>query len=72
MISTIDLPSAQEEVVMDSDSAVLEKIADMGTPGGEVEFDPAEAEQVGAFYEDALPESEAWESRFDHVTQLEG
>ena len=37
------------------------------TPGFEVEFDPEEAEQAGAFEEDALSEADALESSVDWV-----
>ena len=39
--------------------AVREKMADALTPGFQVEFDPDEAERVGAFVEDALSEQDA-------------
>ena len=42
-----------------------EKLLDAQTPGFEVEFDPAEAEQAGAFQEDALSESDALDSTID-------
>ena len=35
-------------------SVLKEKLLDAQTPGFEVEFDPDEAEQAGAFQEDAL------------------
>ena len=35
------------------------------TPGYQVEFDPIEAERVGAFEEDALSEADALESALD-------
>jgi hypothetical protein len=42
-----------------------EKLADAMTPGLHVEFDPEEAEQAGAFVEDALSEQDAAESGID-------
>ena len=49
-------------------AAVLhEKLADAMTPGYQAEFDPEEAEQAGAFIEDALSEQDALESDIDLV-----
>lgn len=45
--------------------AVHEKLEDVLTPGYQVEFDPAEAEQAGAFAEDALSEQDAAASAQD-------
>ena len=42
-----------------------QKLIDAMTPGAVVEFDPDEAEQAGAFVEDALTEAEALESTAD-------
>lgn len=47
--------------------ALADKLEDMETPGFEAEFDPDEAENVGAFVEDALTEQEARESIIDLV-----
>ena len=47
--------------------AIREKLTDALTPGYQVEFDPDEAERVGAFEEDALSEQEAIESDVDLV-----
>lgn len=46
-------------------AAIDEKIDDLETPGYEVEFDPDEAEQIGAFSEDALNEEDAADSTTD-------
>ncbi|MGO9532114.1 MAG: hypothetical protein ACLP3B_13190 [Syntrophobacteraceae bacterium] len=46
----------------DAAEALREKLADMETPGFEVEFDPEEAELAGAFVEDALSEQDALDS----------
>lgn len=46
-------------------AALAEKLADAGTPGYQVEFDPLEAEKVGAFREDALSEGDALGSADD-------
>jgi hypothetical protein len=45
--------------------AVREKLVDVLTPGYQVDFDPAEAEQAGAFHEDALSEQDAAASAED-------
>ena len=46
-------------------SIVDEKLVDALTPGYQVEFDPEEAEEAGAFKEDALNEEDAAESNID-------
>jgi hypothetical protein len=45
--------------------AIRDKLIDAMTPGYQVEFDPVEAERVGAFEEDALSEADALESALD-------
>ena len=47
------------------DAALREKLADALIPGFQAEFDPDEAEQVGAFQEDALSEQDALDSAVD-------
>lgn len=42
-----------------------EKLVDPLTPGQHVEFSPEEAEQAGAFIEDAISEEDAMESDTD-------
>jgi hypothetical protein len=49
----------------DSVDVLNEKMIDAMTPGAMVEFDPDEAERIGAFQEDALDESDALESSID-------
>ena len=51
--------------------ALGEKLADAQTPGFQAEFDPEEAEQLGAFKEDALTEQDALDSDMDLVYFLE-
>lgn len=51
----------------DADDALREKLTDALTPGYQVEFDPDEADQVGAFVEEALSEQDAMESAIDLV-----
>ncbi|WP_226669027.1 conjugal transfer protein TraD [Microbulbifer aggregans] len=40
------------------------KLEDLEVPGAVIEMNPDEAEQLGAFQEDALTEEEALESAF--------
>lgn len=47
--------------------AIREKLTDALTPGYQAEFDPDEAERVGAFAEDALSEQDALDSDVDLV-----
>ncbi len=48
-------------------AALRDKLTDLLIPGYSVEFDPDEAEQAGAFQEDALSEQDAADSCFDLV-----
>jgi hypothetical protein len=48
-----------------ADAALADKLADAMIPGFEAEFDPDEAERVGAFNEDALSEVDALDSCID-------
>jgi hypothetical protein len=47
------------------DAALREKLSDALVPGFQAEFDPDEADRVGAFQEDALSEQDALESDVD-------
>jgi hypothetical protein len=49
---------------------VTEKLQDALTPGYQAEFDPEEADQAGAFFEDALSEQDAMESDADLMDAL--
>lgn len=49
----------------DNDDLIKDKFADAMVPGHAVEFDPPEAERVGAFPEDALSEQDAMDSAID-------
>ncbi len=40
------------------ETAIMDKMQDLETVGLSVEFDPVEAEIVGAFFEDAMSEDE--------------
>jgi hypothetical protein len=52
-----------------SADALQEKLSDAMTPGYQVEFDPDEAQAIGAFVEDALSELDAIESDIDLVNE---
>lgn len=47
------------------ENALQEKLADVGIPGFEADFDPDEAEQAGSFTEDALSAEDAADSSTD-------
>jgi hypothetical protein len=49
---------------------VVVKLTDAMTPGAQIEFDPAEAEQAGAFQEQAMSLADA-EAATDDVAELE-
>ncbi|WP_041647976.1 hypothetical protein [Aromatoleum aromaticum] len=53
--------------VTNATDAIREKLIDAQTPGYQAEFDPDEAERVGAFAEDALSEQDALDSDVDLV-----
>ena len=57
-------PDIQEQVIQ-------EKQLDAEIPGFQAEFDPLEAERLGAFKEDALTEQDALDSTIDHATEVE-
>ncbi len=50
---------------MESHDIVNEKLEDSDTPGMVVEMDPDEADQAGAFFENALSLDEALEAALD-------
>ena len=50
---------------------IQEKLLDAEIPGFQAEFDPLEAERLGAFAEDALNEQDALESSIDHTAEVE-
>lgn len=52
-----------------SQEVMREKMIDILTPGYQAEFDPLEAEKVGAFVEDAMSETDALESTEDAINQ---
>ncbi len=55
--------SMKDQEIMDA--VIEEKLIDMETPGFAAEFDPLEAERLGAFKEDALTEQDALDSTID-------
>ena len=57
-------PDIQEQVIQ-------EKQLDAEIPGFQAEFDPLEAERLGAFKEDALSEEVALDSTIDHTAEVE-
>jgi len=50
---------------------IQEKLLDAEIPGFQAEFDPLEAERLGAFTEDALSEQDALESTIDHAAEVD-
>lgn len=49
-----------------------QKLMDAQTPGFQAEFDPDEAELLGAFREEALSETDALDSSIDQPESAEG
>lgn len=52
---------------LNKESVIDEKMEDALTPGVEVECDPEEAEELGAFFEDALSEEDAKDGIVDLI-----
>jgi len=50
---------------------IQEKLLDAEIPGFQAEFDPLEAERLGAFTEDALSEQDALDSTIDQIAEVE-
>ncbi|MBX3618049.1 conjugal transfer protein TraD [Nitrosomonas sp.] len=50
---------------------IQEKLLDAEIPGFQAEFDPLEAERLGAFKEDALSEEDALDSTIDHTAEVQ-
>ena len=57
-------PDIQEQVIQ-------EKLLDAEIPGFQAEFDPLEAQMLGAFTEGALSEQDALDSTIDHIAEVE-
>ncbi|MCE7914613.1 MAG: conjugal transfer protein TraD [Nitrosomonas sp. PRO4] len=53
------------------DQVIKEKLLDAELPGFQAEFNPLEAERLGAFKEDALSEQDALDSSIDHAAEDE-
>lgn len=53
------------------DQVIQEKLFDAEIPGFQAEFDPLEAERLGAFKEDALSEEDALESSIDQTAEVD-
>jgi hypothetical protein len=69
-MSQQDRTDPNDMIPCDADNAAAalrDKLTDLLIPGYSVEFDPDEAEQAGAFQEDALSEQDAADSCFDLV-----
>ena len=50
---------------------IQEKLLDAEIPGFQAEFDPLEADRLGAFTEDALSEQDALDSTIDYVEEVD-
>ena len=55
----------------DIQEVITEKLLDAEIPGFQAEFDPLEAERLGAFKEDALSEQDALDSAIDQTAEVE-
>ncbi len=62
--------SAEDHKIMQQ--VIKEKLLDMETPGFQAEFDPLEADLMGAFEETALTEQDALDSVIDMPNQMRG
>jgi hypothetical protein len=63
----MDRDNAVPDEAASAAAALRDKLTDLLIPGYSVEFDPDEAEQAGAFQEDALSEQDAADSCFDLI-----
>ncbi|MBK6958464.1 MAG: conjugal transfer protein TraD [Nitrosomonas sp.] len=50
---------------------IQEQLLDAEIPGFQAEFDPLEAERLGAFKEVALSEEDALDSSIDHTAEVD-
>ena len=55
----------------DISEIIQEKLLDAEIPGFQAEFDPLEAERLGAFKEDALSEEDALDSAIDQTAEVD-
>ena len=63
----LDRDNAISDDAASAAAALRDKLTDLLILGYSVEFDPDEAEQAGAFQEDAVSEQDAADSCFDLV-----
>ena len=54
----------------DIQEVIQEKLLDAEISGFQAEFDPLEAERLGAFTEDALSEQDALDSTIDYTAEV--
>ncbi|MCP5275536.1 MAG: hypothetical protein H6936_11965 [Burkholderiales bacterium] len=69
---TVDIPETglnDREMKL---QVITQKLFDVQIPGFQAEFDPDEAEMLGAFKEDALSEVEALDSSIDQPESTNG
>ena len=69
---TVDIPEAGLNDREMKRQVISQKLIDAQTPGFQAEFDPDEAELLGAFKEDALSEVEALDSSIDQTDSVDG
>ena len=55
----------------DIQEVITDKLLDAEIPGFQAEFDPLEAQMLGAFTEDALSEQHALDSTIDHIAEVD-
>ena len=63
----IDIETNNPEI----QEVITDKLLDAEIPGFQAEFDPLEAQMLGAFTEDALSEQDALDSTIDHIAEVE-
>ena len=64
-------PTDAETDNPDIQEVITDKLLDAEIPGFQAEFDPLEAERLGAFKEDALSEEDALDSAIDHAAEVD-
>ncbi|SEQ47049.1 conjugal transfer protein TraD [Nitrosomonas ureae] len=64
-------PTDAETNNPDIQEVIQEKLLDAEIPGFQAEFDPLEAERLGAFVEDALSEQDTLDSTIDHAAEVD-
>ena len=63
----IDIETSNPDIT----EIIQEKLLDAEIPGFQAEFDPLEAERLGAFKEDALSEQDALDSTIDYTAEVD-